>query len=98
MKVEEVGERSQEEVLDQSAYANINAEWVNRKGIRAFVRKIDGCVFLTRSRALLKGAWIIHPLLIVTGKVVIDAVPGMTQEASWTFVNMAYLAVSTTSV
>lgn len=33
MKVEEVGERSQEEVLDQSLYANINAEWVNRKGM-----------------------------------------------------------------
>ena len=32
VKVEEVGDTSQEDVLDQSMYANINAEWVNRKG------------------------------------------------------------------
>lgn len=32
IKVEEVGKRTQEEVLDQSVYANINAEWVNSKG------------------------------------------------------------------
>jgi len=32
MKVETVGSTSQEQVLDQSAYANINAEWVNHKG------------------------------------------------------------------
>lgn len=31
VKVEEVGE-TQEQFLDQSVYANINAEWVNRKG------------------------------------------------------------------
>lgn len=33
VKVEKVGENSQEQVLDQGAYANINAEWVNRKGM-----------------------------------------------------------------
>ena len=33
VKVEEVGAQSQEEVLDQSAYVNINAEWVNYKGM-----------------------------------------------------------------
>ena len=32
VKVEEVGE-SQEEVLDQNLYANVNADWVNRKGL-----------------------------------------------------------------
>ena len=32
VKVEEVGE-SQEEVLDQNLYANVNADWVNRKGM-----------------------------------------------------------------
>lgn len=31
MKVEEVGE-GQDQVLDQSVYANMNVEWVNRKG------------------------------------------------------------------
>lgn len=32
VKVETVGEDSQEEGLDQSVYDNVNAEWVNRKG------------------------------------------------------------------
>jgi hypothetical protein len=32
VKVEEVGDRSVEEVLDRSAYVNINANWVNAKG------------------------------------------------------------------
>ncbi len=36
IKVEEVGKGTQEEVLDQSVYANINAEWVNRKGAFPF--------------------------------------------------------------
>ena len=32
VKVEEVGNRSTEEVLDRSAFVNINADWVNAKG------------------------------------------------------------------
>jgi hypothetical protein len=32
VKVEEVGNRSTEDALDRSAYANINADWVNAKG------------------------------------------------------------------
>ena len=32
VKVETVGEDSQEEGLDQSLYGNVNAEWVNSKG------------------------------------------------------------------
>lgn len=32
VKVEEVGERYIDEVLDRSAYRNINADWVNAKG------------------------------------------------------------------
>jgi len=32
VKVEEVGHDSLEEVLDRSAYVNINADWVNAKG------------------------------------------------------------------
>lgn len=31
VKVEEIGE-TQEQMLDQSVYANMNVEWVNRKG------------------------------------------------------------------
>ena len=32
VKVEEVQDRSVEDVLDRSAYVNINANWVNAKG------------------------------------------------------------------
>jgi len=60
-----------EEVLDQSAYANPNAEWVNRKG-----------------------AWLIHPVLIILGKVLIDSIPGIAQDTSWTIVNLAYMLLS----
>lgn len=40
------------------------------------------------------GAWIIHPVLILLGKVLVDAIPGMTQDISWTIVNLGYMAVS----
>jgi hypothetical protein len=71
VKVEEVGDRSVEEVLDRSAYVNINADWVNAKG-----------------------AWLIHVVLIILGKIIVDTVPGMTQQISWTLVNLLYLALS----
>lgn len=32
VKVEQIGENSQEEALDENVYDNVNAEWVNRKG------------------------------------------------------------------
>jgi len=35
-----------------------------------------------------------HPLLILCGKIVIDTIPGMTQEASWTCVNLLYNSLS----
>lgn len=34
LKVEEVGEGSAEQDLDQNLYVNINADWVNMKGRR----------------------------------------------------------------
>ncbi len=39
------------------------------------------------------GAWMIHVVLIATGKVIIDVIPGVTQNISWTTVNLTYLAV-----
>jgi hypothetical protein len=33
VKVEEVGARSADEILDQSAYVNYNVEWVDQKGL-----------------------------------------------------------------
>lgn len=36
----------------------------------------------------------IHPVIIFIAKVLIDAIPGMTQDVSWTIVNLGYMAVS----
>ncbi|KAL0950201.1 hypothetical protein HGRIS_010193 [Hohenbuehelia grisea] len=71
VKVETLADNSVEEVLDRSAYVNINADWVNAKG-----------------------AWMIHVVLISIGKLVIDTIPGITQEISWTLVNLCYQALS----
>lgn len=43
----------------------------------------------------LLGAWLIHIVLVLCGKMVLDTVPGMTQELSWTLTNLLYLGVST---
>ncbi|KAK0206949.1 Orm1 type endoplasmic reticulum protein [Desarmillaria ectypa] len=71
VKVEQVGDRSAEDTLDQSLFVNINANWVNAKG-----------------------AWLIHVVLICAGKVLVDTMPGMSQQVSWTLVNLLYLALS----
>ena len=34
-----------------------------------------------------------HIVLIIGGKIIIDTLPGMTQQISWTLVNLIYLAV-----
>lgn len=36
----------------------------------------------------------IHPVLIGFGKIIIDAIPGVTQQASWTIVNLVYMILS----
>lgn len=68
VKVEEVGENAAEEV-DQ--VADLNSEWVNRKG-----------------------AWLIHPVLMLAGKMFIDTIPFVDQNLSWTIVNLTYLTFS----
>lgn len=40
------------------------------------------------------GAWVIHVVLILLGKILLDVIPGMRQDASWTIVNLGYIAVS----
>lgn len=37
-----------------------------------------------------KGAWVIHVILICFGKILIDIIPGITQDISWTTVNIFY--------
>lgn len=39
VKVEQVGDRSTEEALDRSVYVNINADWVNAKGVHGTILK-----------------------------------------------------------
>lgn len=43
------------------------------------------------------GAWIMHPVLIISAKILIDAIPHMTQDLCWTLVNLGYMGVSTTT-
>lgn len=38
-----------------------------------------------------KGAWIIHPILILFLKIFYDIVPSTTQETSWTLTNITYV-------
>lgn len=71
VKVETVGDQYSEQILDRSAYPNVNASWVNAKG-----------------------AWAIHWVLIAAGKLIIDNIPGMTTQISWTMVNLAYLSLT----
>lgn len=40
------------------------------------------------------GAWAIHFVLIFIGKILFDIIPGMSQETSWTLVNLSYMAGS----
>lgn len=42
----------------------------------------------------LTGAWVIHFVLIFIGKIFFDIIPGMSQETSWTLVNLSYTAGS----
>jgi len=41
-----------------------------------------------------KGAWVVHIVLILTGKILVDVVPGITQDVSWTIVNLGYMTLT----
>lgn len=64
-------EETHEEMLDQSAGFNANADWVNYKG-----------------------AWVIHVVLIIVAKILLDVIPAMQQDTSWTLVNLGYMTLS----
>ncbi|RSH88487.1 uncharacterized protein EHS24_001032 [Apiotrichum porosum] len=42
----------------------------------------------------LPGAWVIHPVLIMGAKLLIDSIPGMQADISWTIVNIGYMVLS----
>lgn len=79
---------SLEQLSDQAALPNLNANWVHSKGmllwqIHCYVHSLTH-----------PGAWLIHPVLIAAGKILFDIIPGMTQETSWTMVNLCYVAAT----
>ncbi|KAF8592663.1 Orm1 type endoplasmic reticulum protein [Ramaria rubella] len=41
-----------------------------------------------------KGAWLMHPLLILIGKFSIGLIPGVDSETSWTITNITYMVLS----
>jgi hypothetical protein len=82
---------SLEQLSDQSALPNLNAEWVNAKGEFCYLGSVTYSCF---RRANNPGAWAIHAVLIFLGKIFFDIIPGMSQETSWTLVNLSYVAGS----
>jgi hypothetical protein len=88
---------SLEQLSDQSALPNPNAEWVNAKGEPPAMRyaiPMQSIIQLRLGKLTYPGAWGIHVVLILLGKVLFDIIPGMTQEVSWTLVNLSYMAGS----
>jgi hypothetical protein len=86
--VTEVGGDEPENVVDRLGVgSNENAAWVNAPGEFTIQKHADNV-----------GAWAIHIVLILLAKVLIDAIPGMTQDVSWTIVNLGYMAVSWTHI
>lgn len=94
--VEEVG-GGQEDFLDQSAFPNLNAGWVNGKGQSAVSIYFSFVVIVSdpinAGSLVTTGAWVIHPVLICIGKLLVDSIPGMQQNLSWTIVNLSYMLV-----
>lgn len=87
-------EQSHEELLDQSAGFNANADWVNYKGGWGRTAREDAEEERRKADlAFPSGAWVIHVVLILLGKILVDVIPGMEQDTSWTIVNLGYMAV-----
>lgn len=40
------------------------------------------------------GAWLIHPIMIISLKILYNSFPGVSQELSWTLTNLTYMASS----
>lgn len=70
---------SPEQLVDQNIAPNANAEWVNMKG--------RSCVVAHT------GAWVIHVVLIVIAKLLVNELPGISNSVKWSMVNLGYMAV-----
>jgi hypothetical protein len=77
---------------DQSALPNWNSSWVNFKG-----ETLSASSCFPEKNGLmwgLLGAWVIHPIMIISLKILFNSLPGVSQELSWTFTNLTYMASS----
>ena len=89
---------------------NENANWVNAPGkssqlcsLTRVCKSFSLFLFSRRGKLIMvviflfvirAGAWLIHPVIILLGKVLVDAIPNMTASYSWTIVNLGYVMVS----
>lgn len=95
-----------EQLSDQSALPNLNANWVNAKGTLWFKSLTmrpqtsrdalssapeHGVWGATLTKNVSSGAWTIHLVLIVCLKIFYDIIPGVSQETSWTLTNITYM-------
>lgn len=58
------------------------------------MQKVRQIADLTSMADMETGAWTIHPVIILGLKIFYDIIPGMTQEISWTLVNITYMTGS----
>ncbi|KAI9172494.1 ormdl [Paramyrothecium foliicola] len=77
-----------EQINDQAALPNLNANWTNAKVLDEMPH------LLTPSFRSVLGAWTIHIVLIACLKIFFDVIPGVSQETSWTLTNITYMCGS----
>lgn len=41
----------------------------------------------------MKGAWVIHVVLVVLAKLIINEIPGISDSIKWTMINLGYMVV-----
>ncbi|POW01683.1 hypothetical protein PSHT_12410 [Puccinia striiformis] len=80
--------------LDQGVGPNLNVDWVDYKGMHKSPHSNQKHHRPHLTSLSCSGAWVIHLVLIFAGKILVDIIPGITQDVSWTTVNIAYDVVS----
>ncbi|GAB7356691.1 hypothetical protein MBLNU459_g7401t2 [Dothideomycetes sp. NU459] len=85
---------SLEHISDQAVLPNLNSEWVNAKDQTAQRKTQQSDRHESLADTNMTGAWAIHFVLIALLKILFDIVPNLSQETSWTLVNISYMAGS----
>ncbi|BGP44832.1 sphingolipid homeostasis protein orm1 [Rhodotorula kratochvilovae] len=100
VSVQEVAD-TYDDQLDQAALNNVNAEWVNYKGKSQLPSRsphprwspVERVIVLVHVLDLAR-AWLIHVVLIGIAILLLETIPGMSQDLTWTIVNLGYLFVT----